>query len=188
MESCVNVIQARRERRRQHRQQPIKDSTALLGLLPFFITWSLVTLYLILQPSILHHHLIPFVFYVGLINAYSVGRIITAHLVKNDFPYANVLVLPLVWAILNSLGSRSQVMSNGPLTIWPTSLVDEEGQEGSGGDYYQVPFVFGCLGLAVGVYGSFVVSPPPPFFFNILKKKPLLPHNSLLHHVIIVYI
>lgn len=51
---------------------------ALLGLIPFFFSWSLITAYLALRPNILHNHLIPFVLYVGLINAYSVGQMITA--------------------------------------------------------------------------------------------------------------
>ena len=136
--SARNVMNKRRERGEQAR-------VALLGLLPCFGYWFLIAAYLMLQPNILHHHLVPFIFYVGLINAYSVGQIITAHLVVLDFPYQNVLALPLTYGVLDSLGPfLEQTLGLG----WPTAL---------GGDVYQVAFVFTCLGLAVGVYGSFVV-------------------------------
>lgn len=102
----------------------------------------MVPIYLYLNPIVLEQHLIPFTFYIGLINAYAVGQIIIAHLTKNlEFPMQNVLVLPLGLAVLDSVGPV--------LGIWPSAL---------GNDAYQVTFVFVCLGLAVGVYGSFIVS------------------------------
>lgn len=127
----------------QTRRKDSKDPvTPLYGLLPYFATWALVPLYLYLQPIILHHHLIPFVFYIGLINAYSVGQIIIAHLTKNpEFPMYNVLTLPLALAVVDSLGPT--------VGVWPSAL-------GSG--TYQIAFVFLCMGLGFGVYGSFVVS------------------------------
>lgn len=140
VQSALNVMKVRRERE-QDIYQP------LYGLLPIFMTWTLIPTYLALQPTILHHHLTPFVFYVGLINAYSVGQMITAHLVKGEFPYQNVLALPLVWGVLDSLGPK--------LGLWPSALGD---------GVYQVAFVFLCAGLGLGVYGSFVVS--DPIFFD----------------------
>lgn len=117
-------------------------------------------IYLYQQPVILHFHLIPFIFYVGLINAYSVGQIIIAHLTKSpDFPYANVLTLPLVLAVFDSLGPM--------LGIWPSALGDGT---------YQIGFVFCCLGLAVGVYGSFIVS----FFSNSFRSWTFLLSSHLL--------
>jgi len=124
---------------RERKEDPVKP---LYGLVPYFATWTFVPAYLYLQPVILEHHLIPFVFYVGLINAYSVGLMILAHLTKNPrFPIYNVLTMPLGLAVLDSLG---------PFTgLWPSAL-------GSG--TYQIAFVSMCMGLGVGVYGSFVVS------------------------------
>ena len=114
----------------------------LFGLLPSFATWTLVPFYLYLQPVILHRHLVPFTFYVGLVNAYSVGLIILAHLTKSpNFPYQNVLNIPLAMAVADSLGLR--------LGLWPSVLGDGT---------YQIGFMFACLGLGVGVYGSFVAS------------------------------
>lgn len=130
--SAKHVMKVRKERG----EDPQK---ALLGLLPVAVQWTIIPAYLWLQPTILHQHLLPFVFYVGLINAYSVGQMIVAHLAKDKFPYQNVLVVPLAWSILDSLGPR--------LGIWPSALGD---------GVYQVAFVFMCMGLAFGVYGSFV--------------------------------
>lgn len=128
---------------RRKRGEPA--SQALVGLVPFFTSWALIAAYLALQPNILRNHLVPFVFYVGLINAYSVGQMIVAHLTKSDFPYQNILVLPLAYGVLDSLGPVLQEMVG---FGWPTALGD---------GVYQVAFLFMCLGLAVGVYGSFVV-------------------------------
>ncbi|KAL8671674.1 MAG: hypothetical protein Q9168_003822 [Polycauliona sp. 1 TL-2023] len=125
----------------QHRRKTSKDAIEpLYGLIPYFATWALVPIYLYLQPIILNHHLIPFVFYMGLINAYSVGQIIIAHLTKNPkFPMYNVLSLPLALAAVDSLGPA--------VGVWPSVL---------GNGTYQIAFVFLCMGLGFGVYGSFV--------------------------------
>ncbi|KAJ9607605.1 Phosphotransferase [Cladophialophora chaetospira] len=132
LSSIKNVLEVRRSRG----QDPYR---ALRGLLPVTITWLIIPAYLSLNPNILHHHLVPFVILAGIINAYSVGQMIVAHLVKDRFPYQNILVLPLAWAVIDSLGPR--------LGLWPSALGD---------DIYQVAFIFLSLGLAVGVYGSFV--------------------------------
>ena len=127
------------EARKKNGQDPLAP---LRGLIPYFVTWTFVPLYLYQQPIILKHHLIPFVFYVGIINAYSVGRIIIAHLTKSpDFPRHNVLNVPIFLAVFDSAGPM--------LGLWPSALGD---------GVYQIAFVMLCLGLAIGVYGSFVVS------------------------------
>jgi ethanolaminephosphotransferase len=85
------------------------------------------------------------VFFIGLVNAYSVGQMITAHLTKSSFPYYNVLTLPLLFGVMDSIG---------PVLLkyigfgWPSALGD---------GVYQVSYMFACLGMAVGIYGSFVV-------------------------------
>jgi ethanolaminephosphotransferase len=132
--SIRNVVRARRQRK----QDVIKP---LYGLLPLIVTWILIPSYLYLQPSILQNHLIPFALFIGLLNAYSVGQIIIAHLVKAEFPYHNILLLLLSFGVIDSLGPG--------LGLWPSALGD---------GVYQVAFVFLCLGFSIGVYGSFVVS------------------------------
>ena len=139
IESARNVIRARRaggDRRRG----------ALLGLVPFFAVWTLIPAYLDLHPNILHTHLVPFVIFAGLVNAYSVGQMITAHLVKLPFPYWNILGLPLVYGVLDAVGPL--LLDAGLPFGWPTALND---------GVYQVAYMFMMLGVAIGVYGSFVV-------------------------------
>ncbi|KAI3327374.1 Choline/ethanolaminephosphotransferase [Xylariaceae sp. AK1471] len=140
VESARNVIKARRARGDRSRG-------ALLGLVPFFGTWVLIVMYLYLQPLIRTQHLVPFIMFAGIVNAYSVGQMITAHLVKLDFPYWNVLVLPLAWGIIDSLGPILKAHV-GWASGWPSALGD---------DVYQVAFMFSMLGMAIGIYGSFVV-------------------------------
>lgn len=140
VESARNVIKARRARGDRSRG-------ALLGLLPFFGTWTLIIAYLYLQPLIRTQHLVPFVMFAGVVNAYSVGQMITAHLVKLEFPYTNVLVVPLAWGVVDSFGPVLQAKL-GWTFGWPSALGD---------DVYQVAFMFSMLGMAIGVYGSFVV-------------------------------
>lgn len=141
LESCRNVIKARHAR-------GDKSRYALVGLMPFFVTWVLIVAYLLLQPNILHNHLVPFVMFAGIVNAYSVGQIITAHLVKLDFPYHNVLVLPLAYGVIDSLGPWLQYEFGRSWLGWPSALGD---------GVYQVAFMFSMLGAAIGIYGSFVV-------------------------------
>jgi ethanolaminephosphotransferase len=136
--SAQNVVRIRRERGQ-------KSRIALLGLLPFFLTWTLIPAYLYLQPVILNEHLVPFVFFAGLVNAYSVGQMITAHLVQLDFPYYNVLILPLAYGVFDSLGPVLQERIG---LGWPSALGD---------GVYQVAYLFCMLGCGIGVYGSFVV-------------------------------
>ncbi|KAL8407618.1 hypothetical protein RB594_006444 [Gaeumannomyces avenae] len=138
VESARNVIKARRA-------QGDRSRYALVGLLPFFGTWATILAYLFLQPNILHGHLVPFVMFAGIVNAYSVGQMITAHLVHLRFPYTNVLTLPLAWGVVDSLGPW--LLSTFGFG-WPSALGD---------GVYQVAFMFCLLGMAIGVYGSFVV-------------------------------
>lgn len=134
--NTITSIQGVMAARRKRGQDPLRP---LRGLIPTLLTWALIFSYLALNPMILKHHLIPFILFAGLVNAYSVGQMIVAHLVKDKFPYKNVLLVPLTWAVVDSLGPQ--------LGLWPSALGD---------GVYQVAFVFLCLGLASGVYGSFV--------------------------------
>ncbi|KAL4942223.1 hypothetical protein BDV06DRAFT_192749 [Aspergillus oleicola] len=131
-ESIVHVVKVRKERRKD----PIQP---LYGLLPLVASWVLVPLYLYLNPAILENHLVPFALYAGLVNAYAVGRMICAHLVKAEFPYFNILLGPLILSVLDSTGAL--------VGLWSNTLVSTIGQPA---------YVFLCLGLSIGVYGSFV--------------------------------
>ena len=135
----ISVQKARRARGQRARK-------ALLGLIPFFVNWTLIPIYLYFNPVIVTQHLVPFVFLCGLINAYSVGQIITAHMTKSRFPYYNVLTLPILFGVLDSLGPF--LLEHVGHIGWPSVL---------GHEVYQVSYMFMCLGIAIGVYGSFVV-------------------------------
>ncbi|KAJ6111924.1 hypothetical protein N7523_007985 [Penicillium sp. IBT 18751x] len=131
--SIMHVMQVRRQRG--------KDPLApLYGLLPMVAIWTLVPAYLYLNPAVLENYTIPFGLYVSLINAYAVGRMIVGHLVQSGFPYYNVLLLPLALGVVDSAGPV--------FGLWSTAVL--------GDTFRQTMFVFGCLGMAVGVYGSFV--------------------------------
>ena len=140
--SILHVMQVQRKRG----QDPVKP---LYGLLPIVVVWALVSAYLYMQPTILEQYTVPFALFVGMVNAYSVGRMITAHLTKTEFPYFNVLLVPLALAVVDSFG---QVIG-----LWPGVLNDETRQIG---------FMFACLGLSVGVYGSFIVRSSIPAFHS----------------------
>lgn len=137
LESARNVLRARRARGERSRH-------ALLGLLPFFGVWGLVASYLYLNPHIREAHLVPFALFAGIVNAYSVGQMITAHLTRLPFPYFNVLAVPLLLAVLDAAGPHLQARTG---FGWPGLL----GADG------QVAYLYVMLGLAAGVYGSFVV-------------------------------
>lgn len=132
--SIAHVVQVRKERGKD----PLQP---LYGLLPLVLTWALVPAYLYLNPAILENYIVPFALYVGLVNAYSVGRMICAHLVKAEFPYSNILLGPLALAVVDSAGAL--------FGLWSNTLIGTIGQPA---------FVFLCLGLGLGIYGSFVVS------------------------------
>lgn len=121
---------------------------ALLDYAPFLLTWTLAPLYLALNPSILHHHLLPFILYVGLINAQSVSQIILAHLLRAPFPYQNPLVWPLALGVLDSAGPWMQDRFG---FGWQGVVGSEVAGVGPAG------FVWACVGLGAGVYGMFVV-------------------------------
>lgn len=136
--SSLNVIGARRKK-----NLPVMP--ALAGLAPFFATWLAIPIWLSLRPEILRDHILPFLFFIGASFAYQVGLIITAHLTKSPFPYFNILLIPILAGTLDALGPfLMQRFGIG----WSSIL---------GGGVYTVSYVLACLGLSIGVYGSFAV-------------------------------
>ena len=120
--------------------------------MPFLATWVAISAWLALRPVVLTQHLVPFLFFVGLSFAYQVGLIITAHLTKSPFPFVNVLFAPIGFGLLDAAGPwlRETVGGGCPgLVLGWNSVLSE--------DHYEVAYVFACLGLALGVHGSFIV-------------------------------
>lgn len=139
--SSQNVIRARRSK-------GLAIFPALAGLVPFFITWLTIPIWCYLRPEILKEHILPFIFFIGVSFAYQVGLVIVAHLTKSPYPYFNILLLPIFAGALDALGPFLQERFGKDVLGWPSAL---------GGGSYVIAYVFGCLGLGIGVYGSFVV-------------------------------
>lgn len=62
---------------------------AYRGILPFFIYYASVFVWLAYNPEIIYSCPLPFVLSVGLTMAFTVGRIIIGHLTKQEFPSSN---------------------------------------------------------------------------------------------------
>ncbi|KAG0133111.1 hypothetical protein HOY82DRAFT_483162, partial [Tuber indicum] len=142
---AFNIVQSSHNVTRARRSKNLPVAPALLGLASFFTTWLAIPLRLSLCLEILHEHILPFIFFIGASFAYQVGLIITAHLTKSPFPYFNVLSRPILAVTLDSLRPFLQARLG---LGWPSVL---------GGGPYTIAYVFACLGLRIGVYGSFVV-------------------------------
>ncbi|KAL2707368.1 Cholinephosphotransferase 1 [Kluyveromyces marxianus] len=85
-----NILSARRNVVEYYRENSYNDSVVKSnirksdkGLLPFFAYFSSVFLVAFVQPSFIG---LPYVLSVGLTMAFTVGRIIVAHLTKQEFP------------------------------------------------------------------------------------------------------
>lgn len=142
--SSQNVMRARRAK-------GLPVASALMGLVPFFAPWVVIPTWLALRPRILTEHLIPFIFFIGIAFAYQVGLMITAHLTKSPFPFFNVLYLPITIGAIDAVGPWLKGMTafyGDSSWGWNSVLgnVDE----------YQLAYVMACLGLAIGVHGSFI--------------------------------
>lgn len=93
-------------------------------------------------------------FFLGACFAYQVGLIIVAHLTKTPFPFFNVLLLPIFVGVVDATGPYLREKTGG-LIGWPSAL---------GEGPYEVAYVFLCMGLSLGIYGSFVVSTLRPMW------------------------
>lgn len=86
-----------------------KSLQAYKGLIPFFVYYAVVFVWLLFNPLIIDHFLLPFVLTIGLTMAFHVGRIIIGHLTKQPYPYSTpASYIPLqellIYALLTQLG------------------------------------------------------------------------------------
>lgn len=127
-----NILSASMNVIAARRQKGLPLAPALAGLVPFFLSSSVTFTFAYLNPVIVKEFCVPFMFFVGTCLAYSVGLIITAHVTHAEFPYFTpyFLLLPMLAAIF--LNDK----------VGPTEAVS---------------VVWMSLGLAVGIYGSFIV-------------------------------
>jgi ethanolaminephosphotransferase len=123
--SSVNVIAARRKNK-------LPLAPALSGLIPFFLSTIITTAFAYFNPTVVTEQCVPFLLFLGVMFAYSVGLIITAHVTHAPFPYFTpyFLLFPMLAGLLfnhkvGSIEARD--------IVWLS------------------------LGLSIGVHGSFVV-------------------------------
>ena len=116
------------------REQEIPD--ALKGLYPFFIYYITVDILFVLHPAMITNYTTTMLLTIGSCMSFTVGRIITGHLTKQDFPYSNFpMYTPVAQAVL------MQVM----VSIFDVSYEDA------------LAFVaYGGLGASLAIYGMFI--------------------------------
>lgn len=116
------------------REQEIPD--ALKGLYPFFIYYITVAILFVLHPTMITNYTTTMLLTIGSCMSFTVGRIITGHLTKQDFPYSNFpMYTPVAQAVL------MQVM----VSIFDVSYEDA------------LAFVaYGGLGASLAIYGMFI--------------------------------
>lgn len=116
------------------REQEIPD--ALKGLYPFFIYYITVAILFVLHPAMITNYTTTMLLTIGSCMSFTVGRIITGHLTKQDFPYSNFpMYTPVAQAVL------MQVM----VSIFDVSYEDA------------LAFVaYGGLGASLAIYGMFI--------------------------------
>jgi phosphatidylglycerophosphate synthase len=123
-----NVFHARRKR-----DLPLLP--VVTEVFPFVFFFATLVVWIQLSPIILHQHLLPLTVATGVAAAFAVGRIITAHVTKQEFPLWNPLLL------LPSIGIAAHL--TGEHLHWDTTLTG-------------IATVWAGLGLSVGVYGGFI--------------------------------
>lgn len=130
-----NIDSARKNVRKHYQQSNPRDYlNAIKGLLPFFVYYLSVFALIIVNPVLIEKYSIPLVLMIGASVAFSVGRIIVAHLTKQAFPYMTpASFLPTIILILNELLKF----------LGYTDAIKE--------------LIWMGLGLSFGFYGMFVI-------------------------------
>ncbi|ORY74615.1 peptidase C65 Otubain-domain-containing protein [Protomyces lactucae-debilis] len=123
--SSVNVIAARRKNN-------LPLAPALSGLIPFFLSSGITMLFAWLNPTVVTEQCVPFLFFLGILFAYSVGLMITAHITHAPFPYFTPYFL--LFPMLAGIAFNHKI-----------------------GAMEARDIVWLSLGLSLGIHGSFVV-------------------------------
>lgn len=100
-----NVRKKLKEKNKDNEEKvEAKSHEAFHGLYPFFAYYASVILLVWIYPPILYSHGLPLILSVGLTVAFSVGRIILAHLTLQKFPMIQLpMFLPIVQILLSQL-------------------------------------------------------------------------------------
>lgn len=108
--SVYNVIQVKRNpTEMSHPERSIFRS--LCGLFPFIYMVTVSYWWLCLWPALVTDYLVYFIPFIGLLFGHQVGRMITAHVAKMEFPYWNsssslILTTGLALAYLDTQTTR----------------------------------------------------------------------------------
>ncbi|RKP05043.1 CDP-alcohol phosphatidyltransferase-domain-containing protein [Thamnocephalis sphaerospora] len=113
---------------------------ALAGLLPFFVSSALAYIWLLASPVLLTQHQVAFILYTGVTSSYIVGRIILAHVTKSEFPFFNIVYVPLLIGTVNACV---------PAVLGYDPLIPLE---------YETTYLYASLGLVVAIYSHLAFS------------------------------
>jgi ethanolaminephosphotransferase len=106
--------------------------------------------FLLHHTEIVHQHLLPTMLYLGIVFAYTVGQIIIGHVAKQDFPYWNILFLPLLIGL-------ADVYITPFFREYSLLIVAVNDREPYISGEYVLASVLMAFGLSLGVYGGFVM-------------------------------
>lgn len=126
-----NVINCLKETKREK-----EVSDAHKGIYPFFIYYLTVAILFVLHPAMVTKYTTTMLLTIGSCMSFTVGKIITGHLTKQEFPYSNFpMYAPVVQAVLMQL----------MVSVF-------------GADYEEAlaMVVYGGLGASMAIYGMFV--------------------------------
>ncbi|EMG45692.1 Ethanolaminephosphotransferase [Candida maltosa Xu316] len=99
-----NVAKYYKNKGRDGKSSSNDAAQAYKGLYPFFIYYSFVVLYLWVYPQVLSDYGFPLIISIGCTVAFSVGRIILAHLTLQEFPYIQYpMFVPIVQLVLSKV-------------------------------------------------------------------------------------
>lgn len=129
---CFNIFGSSVHVIAARRKANLSLTPALSGLLPFFASSATTALFAYLNPTVVEDQCLPYMLFIGTLLAFSVGLLITAHVTHAPFPYFKpyFLLAPIACGIL---------------------------LDAHVGPYEAKSIVWLSLGLAIGVYGGFVV-------------------------------
>lgn len=131
----MNIYQALVNVHKSTLKKGLPFGPAFRGVVPFVAFYVALITWIYLSPSIMYDHLLPLAFATGISFAFTVGRIILAHVTQQAFPMWNpLLLLPFAGIFTVFLGQYLE---------WDPELTG-------------ICSVWAGLGIALGVYGSFI--------------------------------
>jgi phosphatidylglycerophosphate synthase len=130
-----NIFQASQNVYKSKKKQGLPLAPAFVQTLPFFTFYATLSYWIYLSPDMLYYHVLPLAVAIGAVFAFTVGKMITAHLTKQAFPIWNVLqLIPAVGIVIHYVARFNE---------WDMETTD-------------LASVWTCIGFAFAVYGCFI--------------------------------